>query len=488
MVLSLEDLRKEKIFEYFFKISEIPRGSGNEKAISDFLVDFAKERNLYVCQDKYNNVIIKKPATKGYENAPGVIIQGHLDMVTEKNAGVEHDFEKDPLVLIVDGDKLKAKDTTLGADNGLAVAYAMALLDADDIPHPALEILMTTDEEVGLTGAIMMDTKDIKGKYFINLDSEEEGEFVISCAGGLRPIISIDLQYDNISNDNLQKVDIFVKGLKGGHSGMEIDKERANANIVLGRVLHAIDDAFDMHLIKLSGGMKDNVIPREAVASFLISKDKLSELDTLISNLKNTFKNEYANTDPLLDIVYVSEKPQDNTTSVITKAIKDDIIFLLMTLPNGVQSMSTDIPGLVESSLNLGRIYEKDGAFSFEYATRSSIKSRKSLMSEKLKLFAKKCNAKYVATKDYPEWPYKRDSKLLDLCVKVYEELYSKKPIVKGIHAGLESGVFIEKLPHLEAVSFGPNIYDVHSPDEWVSIESMRRTWSYLLKLLESIK
>lgn len=487
MNTNYETLLEDKVFYYFAEISKIPRQSGNEKAISDYLKKFAEDRGLFVRQDESLNILIKKPATAGYENKPIVIIQGHMDMVCEKNEGTIHDFKVDPIKLVVSGDYIMADGTTLGADNGIAVAYALALLDSNDIPHPGLEIVMTTDEEIGLTGALDMDTSDLEGKYFINLDSEEEGELVISCAGGLRALLQLPLKYESINADDFQTVQLNIKGLKGGHSGMEIDKNRGNAIVILGIVLSRLVQDIDLRMTHLMGGMKDNVIPRESFATLNIPKNQMKQFEEVMALITSELKNEFKTSDPdlyfLIDPIEATE-----VDKVIDKVSIEKIVFLLMALPNGVQSMSADIEGLVESSINLGRLYLDADHICFEFASRSSVRSKKYRMVQLLKLFAKQVGGTCQESKDYPEWPLKRDSQFLKLCIETYEKLYGNKPIVKGIHAGLESGVFLEKMPHLEAISFGPDTYDVHSPDEKISISSVQNTYEYLKEILKTIK
>ncbi|PKM50714.1 MAG: aminoacyl-histidine dipeptidase [Firmicutes bacterium HGW-Firmicutes-7] len=489
MEYTLESLQEDKVFYYFSQISNIPRESGNEKEISDYLKDFALERNLIVEQDEYLNIKIKKPPTVGYENAPVVIIQGHMDMVCEKNEGTIHDFKKDPLRLIVSGDDLYADGTTLGADNGIAVAYALALLDAQDIPHPGLEILITTDEEVGLTGALEMDVSDLKGQYFINLDTEEEGEIVISCAGGLRALLELPLVFDELDDAEHNIVQITIKGLKGGHSGMEIDKNRANAIILLGIVLSELHEVIDLNVCHLCGGLKDNVIPRESFVTLHVQKDQMDLFNETMSKIIKTLKDECKKNDP--DVVFMidllEEKEEEKGSPSINKETLEKVVFLLSALPNGVQTMSAEIDDLVESSINLGKLYMDKNSLYFEFAARSSVKSKKYRMVQLLKQFAKNVGGTCIESKDYPEWPIKSNSKFLEICSKTYENMYGNKPLIKGIHAGLEGGVFLEKLPHLEAVSIGPDTFDVHSPDERISISSVQRTWQYLLAILKNL-
>lgn len=487
MTKNLEELLEDKVFYYFSEISKIPRQSGNEKAISDYLKNFALDKGLFVRQDEFLNILIKKPATPGYEKAPIVILQGHMDMVCEKNEGTIHDFKVDPIKLIKSGDYIMAEGTTLGADNGIAIAYALALLDSTDIPHPGLEIVITTDEEVGLTGALEMDTSDFEGDYFINLDSEEEGELVVSCAGGLRALLGLPLEYETINPTLYETIQLNIKGLKGGHSGMEIDKNRGNAIVLMGNIFSRLSQDVDFRISNLMGGMKDNVIPRESFATLNIPKNQIKQFNEAMALITSELKNEFKTSDP--DLYFLIDPIEKaDITSVVAQDSLSKIIFLLMALPNGVQSMSADIEGLVESSINLGRLYQEEDNLYFEFASRSSVRSKKYRMVELLKLFAKQVGGSCIESKDYPEWPLKRDSELLKLCIATFERLNHNKPVVKGIHAGLEAGVFMEKLPHLDAISFGPDIYDVHSPDEKMSITSVKNTYEYLKEILKSIK
>ncbi len=477
---------KDRVIYYFSEISKIPRKSGNEMQISNYLKDFAIRFKLEVIQDEFYNILIKKNASVGCESFPGLILQGHMDMVCEKNNGINHDFSKDPLSLYIEDDFLKAEGTTLGADNGIAIAYILAILEDNKIQHPSIEALITTDEEVGLTGAMSFDTSVLKGKYFINLDSEEEGEIVISCAGGLRANLELPLNMDKIDNSNYSKVNISISGLKGGHSGMEIDKNRVNSIVVLGELLDSLAIEFEnMYLQKISGGKKDNVIPRESSADILISYDSLDAFKIKAQSIAKQIKEENiaADFDMRIDFDYSDIK----SNIVFSKITFNHVLFLLMNLPNGIQSMSSDIEGLVESSLNLGKLKQEDKSINFEFAIRSSVKTKKYKIVRRLELFASYTDGKLTTTKDYPEWPVKKESSLLELVKDIYRKSYLKEPIIKGIHAGLEAGVFLEKISDLDAISIGPNIFDVHSPDEKMSISSVQRTYKLLLDIIEGL-
>lgn len=479
----LEKLEPQGVFKYFEAMSEIPRGSGNEQAISDYLVGFAKERKLEVIQDKALNVIIKKPGTNGFENAPTVILQGHMDMVCEKNMDTVHDFLKDPLKLVINGDYIEADGTTLGADNGIAVAYCLALLDADHLAHPPLEVVVTTDEEAGMGGALSLDASCLEGKYLINLDSEEEGEFLVSCAGGLKAFIEVPATWEEVEGTVLK---VMVKGLKGGHSGGEIDKCRANSNRLLGRILYDLQTSADVRIIDVVGGSKDNAIPREAYAHIVVKSEQLDQSKEVIKHITEVLQNEYKTSDPGLTVV-VSEEPKMESKALTAEAA-ENLVFLLLNVPNGIQTMSADIEGLVESSLNLGVLHTDEKCVKLTFAVRSSVGSLKTLMNHQLASMAKMCDAKYSVTGEYPEWAYRKDSKLRDVFIKTYKDMYGKEPLIKAIHAGLECGVFDEKIEGLDMISLGPNMFDVHTPDERLSISSTKRTWEFFLEALKNIK
>lgn len=484
--MDLFKLEPQNVINYFYQINQIPRESGNEKAISDFLVSFAQKNNLKYVQDDSLNVLITKDATAGYENVPGVIIQGHMDMVCEKNADTQHDFATDPIEILVDGDHLKANGTTLGADNGIAVAIGLAILADTSLVHPRIELLVTTDEEVGMTGAINFDVSQLTGKYFLNLDSEEEGEFVVSCAGGLKAMINLPLQKSVISMDDLVCKEVVIKKLIGGHSGVEIDKCRANAIKLTGRILCKLDKAIDFHLVDIRGGRKDNVIPRETFFTVVLPKHQENAFEEALDGVAAEISNEYRTSDPDIEIISETLEIEDEV-EVISDENLEKAIFLLLNIPNGIQTMSAELAGFVESSLNIGKIAVEDDHLVFLFAVRSSVRSIKYHITDQLEHFAKYCNAEFIKTAEYPEWPLKKESYLLTKAITVFEEMYHKKPIVKSLHAGVEPGVFLEQRKDIEAISLGPDMQAVHSPNEWVSISSIKRTYDYILNLLQSI-
>lgn len=484
MLENLKGLKSYEVFRFFKEMNEIPRGSGNEKQVSDWLVKFAKDRSLEVIQDEALNVIIKKPGTKGYENSPIVVIQGHMDMVCEKNIGTEHDFEKDPIKFIVEGDILRADGTTLGADDGIAVAYGLAILDSNEIAHPPIELLITTEEETGMGGALALDPENIKGKMLINIDSEEEGTLLVSCAGGVRQIIKLPVERE-AADKEASVFRVMIRGLKGGHSGMDINKERGNSNRLMARFLVALNEEMDFSIESVNGGTKMNAIPREADAVVLV-KDE-NKLIEIAEKWNDIFKKELSASDA--DVTLFVEKVEGSVDKVFTKETAEKLISMVMLLPNGAQSMSMNIAGLVESSTNLGIVETGEDAILFESAVRSSVETLKTAICKRgdaaVKLLG--ADAEYVSS--YPAWQYREDSRLRETMVKVYEEMNGKKPEISAIHAGLECGLFGGKFGvDMDMVSFGPNLHDVHTPNEHVEISSVERCWSYLLEVLKALQ
>ena len=480
----LQNLEPKAVFQYFEEISNIPRGSGNEKGISDYLLNFGKELGLESIQDEALNVIIKKPGTPGYENAPTVIIQGHMDMVCEKNNGVEHDFEKDPLKLRIVDDYIYATDTTLGADNGIAVAYAMAILASNDIPHPPIEVLLTTDEETGMSGAMAIKKENLQGKILINLDNEEEGYLLVSCAGGVRSTATLKVDEQEIGSKKL--ININISGLKGGHSGMDIIKERGNSNKILGRVLKGLLREVKFNLVSLNGGSKNNAIPREAEAIIAVNPNDENTAIEVINNWNNIIENELRAQDPGLKIE--ASITDIKTCKEFTDESTKKVVDLLYIYPNGINTKSTEIEGLVESSTNLGVLTTKDGVVEFDSAIRSSIPSLKEEIVLRSKTIVELLGGKFETTSDYPGWEYDPNSKVRDICQKVHKDMYGKEAKIVAIHAGVECGLFNEKLGNLDMISFGPNLYDVHTPDEHMSISSVRNCYEYLKAILKEIK
>lgn len=475
------NFKEHEVLKYFKMINDIPRGSKNEKEISDFLVKFGKDRGFKVIQDDALNVIIKVPGTKGYESLPTMIIQGHMDMVCEKNQGTEHDFLKDPINMIVDGDWLKANGTTLGADNGIAVAYGLALIDGD-YNHPPLELVITADEEMGMTGAFAIDPKNITGKYLLNIDTEDEDSVYVSCAGGGRANLTIKLNKINVEKKT--KAKISIRGLQGGHSGLNIDEQRGNSNKILGRILNLLRDKTDFNLGSISGGAKENAIPREADA-IILTDLSIEELKTIVLREKDIIKSEFEAVDKDLDIlideIEFSDTAYDNET---TNKIIDSIVLH----PNGIKTMSMDIKGLVESSINLGVILENEKEIVLRSAYRSSVESLKTLIKDELKVLANLLNIDLTTESDYPGWQYQPESFLRDQLIKSFKKVFNEDPKIKAVHAGLECGIFADKLPDVEMISFGPDIRGAHTPEEKVSISSIEKIWELLINFMENSK
>lgn len=476
------NLKPEKVFRYFEEIAAIPHGSRNTKAISGYLADFAVKHGLEYYQDEMNNVIIIQEASAGYENAEPVIIQGHMDMVCEKENGCGIDFETDGLDLYVEGDFLKARGTTLGGDDGIAVAYALAILDSPEICHPRLEVVITVDEEIGMLGAEAVDLSMLKGRRMLNIDSDVEGHFLTSCAGGMTVCTRIPVVYQH-QKGFVAKVS--VTGLEGGHSGSEIDKEHANANLVMGRVLDWVSGHLEIGIASVAGGLKDNAIPRECTARLLIHGEKLEEFRSLLADLEKTLKKEYCAADP--GITVAVEEEGEKELSILSYSSMTKVIFYLRNVPNGVQHMSRVMPGLVETSLNLGilELAEKEeAALTAVVSVRSSVSSRKQDLAEKLRLLAEFLGGDTEISGDYPAWEYRAESKLRDTVSRVYKELFDEEPVFEAIHAGLECGILSGKLSGLDCVSFGPDNYDIHTPKERLSISSTEKIWKFLIEFL----
>lgn len=480
---TISHLQPQKVFYFFEKLCSIPHGSGNVKKISDYLVEFAKERNLEYIQDDALNVIIKKPASPGYEQCPGVIIQGHMDMVAVKKPECDIDMEKEGLRLRTDDKFIRAEGTSLGGDDGIAVAYALAILDSDNITHPFLEVIITTDEEVGMNGAISLDATYIKGRRMLNIDSEKEGELLVSCAGGLRVHSHLPIQKE--VKKGLQ-YRLTLEGLTGGHSGVEIHKEHGNANCILGRLLYELLNALKVWMISAEGGLADNAIPRSAVLECMIEESDKNLLEETVIRLENALKQELAVKDK--DVRIKTECLGTEEKQVLDKESTQKAAYLLMGVPNGVLGYSADIENLVQTSLNLGILKTDERELSLMFAVRSSLESEKKLVAQKIETITKLAGGYAYISNSYPGWAYKEDSYLREHMKKIYQEMFGEKPDIVAIHAGLECGIFAGKLPGLDCVSFGPNIYDIHTTEERLDVESVKRVWDYLIKVLETMK
>ena len=481
----LDGLGTDKVFYYFEEITKIPHGSGNEDALADYIVNFAKERGLYCRKDEAGNVVVKKPAAKGYENVKPVILQGHIDMVCEKLADIEHDFTKDPLELVIDGDFICAKGTTLGADNGIAAAYMLAVLDKADMLHPAMEMVFTVEEETGMDGAKKLDTSDLEGKYFINMDSEEEGKFLISCCGGRRVHVLLPVERIAKKADGLTYL-LKIRGLKGGHSGSDIHLQRASANKLIGRVLYELEKSIPFALVSVDGGKMDNAICREADAVLTITKEDAEKAEKIVKAMEKMLQEEYHHTET--DMMITWEKLHEETTKVLTEDWKKRVIAMLLLIPYGVEAMSLDIVGLVESSSNIGVVSTKQDGIHFDNAIRSAVASKKEMICEKIAALAEICGGKTMENNDYPGWVYDVNSKLMKVLQQSYRQATGKEPELTAIHAGVECGLFAEKMEGLDMVSLGPDMYDVHTPKERLSISSTIRMWDFLKEALREME
>ena len=475
----LGNLEPKSVFGYFEDICSIPHGSGNMNKISQYCVDFAKEHQLEYMVDEMKNVIIIKEATPGYENAEPIILQGHLDMVCEKRPDKEKDFLTEGLDLCTDGKLIWADGTTLGGDDGIAVAYCLALLAAKDLQHPRLEVVLTVDEETGLYGAEAIDLSMLKGKKLINLDSEEEGVFTVGCAGGVTLTCDIPVFTEDVEGEVYE---LKVTGLLGGHSGVEIHKGRGNSNVILGRVLLAIGQKIGLDIIKMEGGSKDNAIPRHSVAQVLIPAEEGAKFEALVKEQEEILKNELHASDAGIRLELTAKG--EGNVEVLDATSKVTALHALNNIPNGIQAYSMDMEGLVETSLNMG-IMSMDGEnLKMSFAVRSSIESAKQYLTDKVLMFVDMLGGSCELKGDYPGWAYNPKSDLRETFVKVYREMYGEEPVVEAIHAGLECGLFTKKIDGLDSISVGPNMHNVHTSEETLEVGSVQRTWEFLCRVI----
>lgn len=466
--------------DFFGELCRIPHGSGNTKAISDYCVSFARERGLRFRQDAANNVVIVKEATPGREQDPVVMLQSHLDMVAVKEPELDFDLSKDPLQLEREGDFLYARGTSLGGDDGIAAAYALAVLDSDTISHPRLECVFTTDEEIGMLGAIALDMSDLRSQYMINIDSELEGVFTVSCAGGCRERFHLPALKEEAEGECLR---LEISGLQGGHSGTEIHKNRSNAILLMGRLLGALEKEQKLYLINMHGGSADNVIPSICAVELITGRP--TEAEKLLKAEAAIIKAELAETEPGFSFQVISLGERREVAAAPECTAK--LIKLLAELPNGVLAMSKEMEGMVETSSNLGTIALHEDGYDLICAPRSAKEAEKEAVKEKFRRLAEKYNAELSLSGDYPGWPVCADSRLVPLLTEVYREMFGKEAVVEAIHAGLECGVFSQRMPQMDIVSMGPNLYDIHSTKERLSLSSAERVWRFLLEVLHRI-
>lgn len=481
--MKIRELKPEKVFYYFEKISEIPRGSGNTEQIAQYCLDFAEERNLRVIKDDGGNVIIYADGTAGYENSEPVIIQGHLDMVCEKNPDCTKDMTKEGITLCTDGEYLWADGTTLGGDDGIAIAYILALLDADNIPHPPIEAVITRDEETGMFGAAEFNPELVKGTRMLNIDSEEEGVLTVSCAGGITAECEIPYEISNECFDTF--LEISISGLKGGHSGADIHKNRKNAIKVLGELLGELSKNIDFRISDIEGGGKINVIPQSAKAVINTSSENQTLIKNTVDNFGKLFAEKYSDTEPdshfsVKNISFVEGIANKDATAMLIKFLVDS--------PNGIQSMSAEMEGIVQTSLNLGSFSVEHGKGKAVFLIRSNSSEEKQLTAKKVSDLAASIGGKADIYGDYPSWEYRENSPLRDIMVETFRDMYGKEPVVTAIHAGLECGIFSEKIKNADIVSFGPDNENIHTPNERLNIASAGRCWEYLKEILKRSK
>ena len=475
----LAGLEPAAVFGYFEEICSMPHGSGNTKQISDYLVNFAKSHDLRYIQDDADNVIIFGDATPGYEDHPAVILQGHMDMVCEQDSDCTIDMAKEGLDVTYEGNLVYAKGTTLGADNGIAVAMGMAILADKTIPHPPIELLITSDEEIGLLGAAAVDLSELKGRTLINLDSEGEGIFTVSCAGGCVANIGLPVERHAVYGPCIRLV---VDGLKSGHSGADIHRNRANANKVMGEFMSRIQKLMPLCLTSLSGGAKDNVIPGSCQATLVAMGINLERINGIAEQLQAEIREQYDEPNATVQAFDVDALGGNSLSTESTAKV----ISLLCAAPNGVQAWSKDIEGLVQTSLNMGVVKLGD-KMNVTLSVRSSVNSEKREVLDQLKKLAEMFDASYAEDGAYPAWEYKKESRLRDVMVSTYRDMFDKDAKVEAIHAGLECGLFSEKLPGLDCVSIGPQMHDIHTSRERLEIESTKRTWNFLLAVLKNL-
>lgn len=477
--VKLAGLEPAAVFGYFEEICSMPHGSGNTKIISDYLVAFAKEHGLRYIQDELNDVIIFVDGTCGMEDHEPVIVQGHMDMVCEKDADCPIDMEKEGLDITHDGDYVFANGTTLGGDDGIAVAFALALAADKTIAHPPLEIVITVDEETGMYGAAGIDLSMLKGRMLLNIDSEDEGIFTVACAGGARSTIRVNAERKPVYGPCVKLV---VDGLQGGHSGVEIHKNRANATKVMGEFLRRINEKTPLALTAFGGGSKDNAIPRSCEATFVALGNDLEFINDIAKQLQNEIRENYAEPDAVVDAFNVEAMGGNAVSAEDSKKL----IELICAVPNGVQAMSTQIPGLVQTSLNLG-IAKLNEDLRLTFSVRSSVNREKEELLARLRAIAQDYNGSYSQKGEYPAWEYREESKLRDTMVDVYAEMFGKQAEVVAIHAGLECGLLGEKLPGLDCVSIGPEMHDIHTSREKLGIASVGRTWEFVKAVLKAL-
>lgn len=478
------DLEPKILFYYFNELTKIPRPSKKEEKIIKYIMDFGRENNLETVKDEIGNIVIRKKATQGYENLSPVILQSHIDMVCEKNAGISHNFDTDPIQTYIDGEWVKAKGTTLGADNGLGVAAQLAILASDTIAHGPLECLFTVDEETGLTGAFHLSADILRGDILINLDSEDDGEAFIGCAGGIDTVATFSLDTKSLETNDYKWLKINASGLLGGHSGDDIDKGRGNAIKLLTRFLWEINQKYDIEVAHLIGGNLRNAIAREASAIFAVRHTDFEAIHTDFENFAKEQHRLWISNEPNITIELSEEK---TSHKVLNKNLKDTLLNVLYACPHGMFSMSQSIQGMVETSTNLAAVKWETDKIQITTSQRSEIESQKYNIAQMVRSVFLLAGAKVAHSDGYPGWAPNPNSIVKEVCEESYKRLFGKDLLVRSIHAGLECGLFLEKYPHWDMISIGPDIKGAHSPDERLHIESTQKFWKHLLDILTHI-
>jgi len=480
----IENLEPKLVWKHFDEIRKIPRCSKHEEKIRKYVVDFAKSKNLEYKEDKVGNIVIRKKATSGMENKPIVILQGHMDMVCEKNSDVDFDFSKDAIKLLKEDGKITADGTTLGADNGIGVAMSLAILEDDTIKHGLIETLFTIDEETGLTGAFAMESDMLKGKIMLNMDSEDFGVITVGCAGGGDSQIKLPYKTQSL-DDNYTGINVKVSGLRGGHSGVDIHEQRGNAVKLITRMLWKAKDDYKFYINEIKGGDKHNAIPREAYAKISIKKSEKDKFMKMLKQEGEDIKNEIKPIDPKFKVEF---EDMENIKTTLTDDTQNHLLNLLHGLPHGVDKMSYDIPDLVQTSTNLATVAFNDKNVNIGMSTRSSIKSELQNLRDRIKSIAVLSGADVSEENPYPGWQPDLSSNILKLSKKIFKDMYNKEPVVEAIHAGLECGIIGEKFPGMDMISIGPTIKYPHSPEEYVDIDTVDKTYKYVLKILEEVE
>lgn len=484
MAKEIVNLKPESVWKHFYELTQIPRPTGHTKAVEKYVVDFAKSLNIDVKQDKVGNVLITKPASKGMGNAPTVILQAHLDMVPQKNSNVKHDFLKDPIDAYIDGDKVKARSTTLGADNGIGAAAILAVMEDNSLKHGKIEGLFTIDEEEGMVGAFGLEAGFLTGSILLNLDTEEEGELCVGCAGGIDENVSWQFKEVEVPEGDVA-VKISLTGLKGGHSGGEIHLGRGNANKLMFRLLKQAVAEVEARLSFVDGGSLRNAIPREAFAIVTVPAENVDDLLDLVDEYNDIYNEEYRDIENNLTL---KAEKTDLPKTLIPEEIQDDLINAVEACPNGVISMLQEFPGTVEASTNIASVKSSEGKVEIKFLTRSSSETKKQALDSSIQSLFSLADAKVEAVNAYPGWQPNIHSKTLQVMKDVYNAKYGKGPIVQVVHAGLECGIILDSAPGLDIVSFGPTIMNPHSPDELVEIDTVAKFYDYLITILEELK